>query len=239
MIGPEHATLCSAPCGAMKATTRLISAMPPDAGPAGAGASPFLLAPFAAGAAEIDRRRELLRKRNQRLKIGFDEADLPPEQQLEYIRCLNPACSKQFRDSTKSTKIRPGHPSTVLELHSSRRAVALRLFSSTPIVLLSSSCCLHDFGAAAVYRHRRPCCPLLGCLDPKPEPVLPTAPQVAGRPGAPGAEHRRRVVAAIRHGAGRQLRGHRGGGRQAAGHLHHGGPRAAHQRRPPGAVLGS
>lgn len=60
----------------------------PNAGSAGAGASPFLLAPFASGAAEIDRRRELLRKRNQRLKIGFDEADLPPEQQLEYIRCL-------------------------------------------------------------------------------------------------------------------------------------------------------
>jgi hypothetical protein len=127
----------------------------------------------------------------------------------------------------------------MLELHSSRRAVALRLFSKTPIVLLSSSCCLLDFGAAAVYRHRRPCCPLLGCLDPKPEPVLPTAPQVASRPGAPGAKHRRRVVAALQHGARRQLRGHRGGGRQAAGHLHDRRPRPAHQRRPPGAVLGS
>ena len=72
----------------MISNTCLTDAMGPDAGSAGAGASPFLLAPFASGAAEIDRRRELLRKRNQRLKIGFDEADLPPEQQLEYIRCL-------------------------------------------------------------------------------------------------------------------------------------------------------
>lgn len=55
-------------------------------GPTGAGASPFLLAPFAAGGREITRRQELLRKRNQRLKIGFDETDLPPEQQLAYIR---------------------------------------------------------------------------------------------------------------------------------------------------------
>lgn len=58
-----------------------------DSGPAGDGASPFLLAPFAAGAREIQRRQELLRKRNQRLKIGFDQTDLPPEQQLSYIRC--------------------------------------------------------------------------------------------------------------------------------------------------------
>lgn len=36
---------------------------------------------------QIERRRELLRKRNQRLKIGLEEEDLPREQQLEYIRC--------------------------------------------------------------------------------------------------------------------------------------------------------
>lgn len=36
---------------------------------------------------QIERRQELLRKRNQRLKIGLEEDELPREQQLDYIRC--------------------------------------------------------------------------------------------------------------------------------------------------------
>ncbi len=57
------------------------------AGPAGDRAVPFLLAPFHAGLGDNRRRRQLLRTRNVRLKIGMEEEQLPRELQMEYIRC--------------------------------------------------------------------------------------------------------------------------------------------------------
>lgn len=50
-------------------------------------AEPFLLAPRLGGRRERERRRQLLKKRNEMLKLGIPEEDLFPELQLEAIRC--------------------------------------------------------------------------------------------------------------------------------------------------------
>ena len=70
-------------------------------GPGAAAAEAFLLEPPYSSGREAQRRRTLLRKRSELLLIGEEEEDLDPELQMDAIRCVSRAHTRDVSHQSR------------------------------------------------------------------------------------------------------------------------------------------